>query len=177
MDLSPRGEEAARLAARVGAPLAAARHRAGLTMAALARRAGVSAATVGKLERGRQRPTVGTLTRLADALLPHDQAAALALVDQLAAAAGPSLAGDVTVPAAVAREQVVEILYRSAVALGLDLEDERIRAVVVEQIRAVTGGAPISVIMRAAGDRQTGNLPVLSPCHRKISRTMSEIEL
>jgi len=139
VDLSPHGDEQARLAARVGAPLAAARAEAGLTIAALARRSGVGASTVSALERGRTRPRRVTLQRLADVLLAHDQAAAFAFAEQLAEAAGPSLVGDVTLPVSVARETVVEILYRSMVELGMDPADERVRAVVVEQIRAVAG--------------------------------------
>src|SRR5207244_4169143 len=134
------GDEQARLATRVGAPLVAARAAAGLTMAELGRRAGVSAGTVGKLERGQTRPRRVTLQRLADALL-HDPAAAFAFAEQLAEAAGPSLVADVTMPVSVAREAVVEILYRSMLELGLDPEDERVRTVVVAQIRAV-GGMP-----------------------------------
>lgn len=141
MDLRPRGEEAARLAARVGAPLAAARTAVGLTMAELGRRARVGRDTVSGYERGRTRPRRIILQRLADALMPGDPAGAVAFAEQLAEAAGPSLIADVTLPVSVAREMVVEILYRSMVELGLDPADERVRAVVVGQIRAAARAA------------------------------------
>lgn len=149
MDLSPRGEEAARLAEYVGAPLAAARTRQGLTMAELARRSGVGADGISKLERGRQRPSRATLHRLAVALFPFDQAAAFAFAERLVAGAGPSLSGDATMPVSVARELVVEILERAAQRAGLDVTDERVRAAVVASIREVTGGGRVGAIEAA----------------------------
>ena len=122
MDLSPRGDEAARLAERVGVPLRTARLAAGLSMRALSMRAGISDGTVSKLERGVGRPSRTVLTKLARALHPGDATEATRLLGLLVVGAGPSLAVD-TMPASIARELVVEVLGRSLAALGLSLDD------------------------------------------------------
>lgn len=135
----PTGAEAERLAAGVGAMLTAARAVAGLTKAGLSARSGVSASTISGIERGRSRPRWATLVQLAGALHAVDPAAAVALAERLAEAAGPSLAGDPLVPAGVARELVVVVLTRAARRLGIDVDDERARAVVADELRAVAG--------------------------------------
>lgn len=158
--MQPDGAEAARLKANVGALLAAHRTRAGLTQAELATRAGVGAPTVSKYEQGRTRPSWPTLTKLAAALCPGDPVRARALADDLADAAGPSLAGNPQVPLTLAREQLVTVLTRTAEILGMDLDDDQVRHVVVEQIRALTGGQPPGerpALPAFAGDAPTLN--------------------
>lgn len=146
---TPSPEESARLAAGVGAMLAAARERAGLTQAALGRLAGASPATVGAYERGRTRPSWRTLCRLAAALHPDSPIAADALAHDLADATGPSLAGSPDLPATVAREMVAVILERAVGNLGLDVTDERVRTAVVTAVRQVAGTLPDRAIEAA----------------------------
>ena len=134
----PSGAEAERLATGFGNKLTAARTRAGLNKADLGRAAGISASTISALERGRQRPRWTTLQTLANALHPHNPTAAHALAHHLADAAGPSLAGAPDLPTSLARELVVEVVLRTAHALGINLNDEHVRAIAVEQIRAAT---------------------------------------
>src|SRR5439155_26003575 len=111
-------------------------------------RSGARARMISERERGRTRPRRVTLQRLADALLPDDPGAGFAFAEQIATAAGAALAADETLPLGLAREMVVSILYRSMVELGLDPDDERVRAVVVEQIHAVAGGADVIRVVR-----------------------------
>ncbi|MDZ5443798.1 helix-turn-helix transcriptional regulator [Micromonospora sp. 4G57] len=145
----PVGGEAARLAAGVGALIAAERKARGWSKAELRRRAGVD---LGRVELGRSRPSWPGLCRVAAALHPDDRPAAQALALRLAEAAGPSLAGSPWLPVGVSRELVVLVLVRSARAVGLDLDDDTVRLVVGEQLRLAAGEA-------ASGQRAIGAAP------------------
>lgn len=135
----PTGTEAARLAAGVGVMLTRAREATGLSRSQLAARSGCKPATVAGIERGRQRPKWATLLNLAAALHPDDPDRATAFAHALADAAGPSLAAPPGMPYAVTREAVVTALTRSAGLLGMDLDDDHVRHIVVEQIRVAVG--------------------------------------
>lgn len=134
----PVGAEAARLAAGVGALIAAERAARGWSKAELRRRAGVD---LGRVELGRSRPSWAGLCRVAAAFHPDDRAAAQGLALRLAELAGPSLAGSPWLPVGVSRELVVAVLVRSARVLGFDLDDDAVRAVVGEQLRLAAGEA------------------------------------
>ncbi|GAA1550380.1 hypothetical protein GCM10009827_083810 [Dactylosporangium maewongense] len=137
----PEGAEAARLAEAVGSLLCAARERWGWSRTHLARLAGMSPSSVAAIETGRSRPAWRSLVRLAAALHPDDPVRAAAFAHDLADAAGPSLGSDPSLPPTVVRELFVEVLSRSMVRLGLDLDDDAIRHVVMAEIRGVLGSA------------------------------------
>ncbi|MGI5236483.1 helix-turn-helix domain-containing protein [Dactylosporangium sp. CA-139066] len=132
----PEGAEQVRLAATVGALLRGRREAAALSRTALSARCGVNSSTITAIEGGRSRPSWKTLVRLAAGLHPADPVRAAALAHDLADAAGPSLASDPTLPPWVARELFTDILTASMRRLGIDAEDDHVRAVVMEEIRA-----------------------------------------
>ena len=77
-----------------GPRLRAARERVGITAAELARQSGINQATISRVERGMQRPSVDTLSALACALdVP---------LDDLAGCDGPRLVGVADSPEAAA---------------------------------------------------------------------------
>ena len=149
----PTGSERDRLAAGVGAVLAQARLRAGLSRAELARAAGVGEGTVSSIERGASRPAWKTLARCAFAIHPNDPEAAGALGRRLAEAAGPSLAGRGDLPVTVTRETVVRVLGAAAARLGMPLDDDYVRSVVLDELARATGEAapaPVRLAITAA---------------------------
>ena len=137
----PEGAESARLAATVGTLLRTRREWAGMDRKTLAALSGVTATTVSAVESGKSRPSWTTLQKLACGLHRSDPIRAAALAHDLADAAGASLAGDPTLPPSVGREFLVEVLVASMRRLGLDADDERVRAVVMAEIRALSASA------------------------------------
>ncbi len=156
----PEGAECDRLAATVGALLRTRRERAGLNQKSLAVLSGVRPGTVGAIEAGKSRPSWSTLQKLGHGLHRGDPVRAEALAHDLADAAGASLAGDPTLPPSVGREFLVEVLTRSLGRLGLEADDERVRAVVMAEIRAVAAadeaeGSPVPEL--ASGSERGGS--------------------
>ena len=142
----PSESESRRLAAGMGALVRTLRVERGWTQVELRRRSGVRS---GPYERGTGRPSWTGACRLAVAFFPDDHAAAKACAERMAELAGPSMLASPMMPPALVRELTVSVLLATCRRFGVDTDDDQVRLVLWEELRASFGderdsGVPVA---------------------------------
>lgn len=133
----PEGAERQRLVVGFGRMVRELREARGWTMAELGRRSG--GVNVSYYERGKTRPSWRSVCQLASAFHPLDRESARRLAFEFAEAIGPSLGSAPWMPVSMSREFVVEVVGATLHRFGLDPTDDRVRHVVVEELRRLVG--------------------------------------